>query len=107
MLERLLIAGSGGQGVLTIGKILARVAVDQVPHLTFFPDYGAEVRGGTSHCEVILSSDEIASPLAETVDSCIIMNEPSAIPGWHYVECFDIRYHWPPRESTLTGNPFG
>lgn len=77
MLERLLIAGSGGQGVLLIGKLLAHVAANEVPHVTFFPSYGVEVRGGTSNCQIILSSDEIASPVPEEVDSMIIMNQAS------------------------------
>ena len=62
MLERILIAGSGGQGILLIGKMLAQLAVEKVPYLTFFQSYGAEVRGGTSNCQIIFSSHEIASP---------------------------------------------
>ncbi len=78
MLERILIAGSGGQGIILLGKLLAHLAVDSVPHVTFFPSYGAEVRGGTSNCQVILSAHEIASPLAEELDSLLIMNQQSA-----------------------------
>ena len=78
MLERIFIAGSGGQGVLTTGKLLASVAVDHVDHLTFFPSYGAEVRGGTSNCQVVFSSNEIASPVSEEFDTLIIMNQESA-----------------------------
>ncbi len=78
MRERLLIAGSGGQGVISLGKLVARLSVETIPHVTFFPAYGAEVRGGTAHCQVILASDEIASPVAESFDSMLLMNEPSA-----------------------------
>jgi len=78
MLERILIAGSGGQGILFIGKLLANAAVDSTPFITFFPAYGAEVRGGTCNCQVILSSTEISSPIAESFDSIIIMNQQSA-----------------------------
>jgi len=77
MLERLLIAGSGGQGIVLIGRLLASAAVKTVPHVTFFPAYGAEVRGGTSKCHVVLSSKEIASPVSEDVDSMIVMNQAS------------------------------
>jgi len=77
MLERLLIAGSGGQGIVLVGKLIATIAVRDTPHVTFFPAYGAEVRGGTSHCQVILSSEEIASPISEQFDSMIMMNQPS------------------------------
>lgn len=78
MTERVLIAGAGGQGVVLIGKLLATVAVKGVPFVTFFPAYGAEVRGGVSNCQVVLSSREISSPLSETFDSMLIMNQASA-----------------------------
>ena len=78
MNERLLIAGAGGQGIVLIGKLLATAAVKDIPHVTFFPAYGAEVRGGVSNCQVILSSREIASPLSEAFDSMLIMNQASA-----------------------------
>jgi len=77
MLERLLTAGSGGQGIVLIGRLFASAAVKSIPHVTFFPAYGAEVRGGTSNCHVVLSSKEIASPVSEDVDSMIIMNQAS------------------------------
>jgi 2-oxoglutarate ferredoxin oxidoreductase subunit gamma len=78
MLERILIAGSGGQGIVLLGRLLARLAMDVAEHVTFFPSYGAEVRGGTSNCQVIISSQPIASPLAEEFDSLLIMNQLSA-----------------------------
>lgn len=77
MTNRVLIAGSGGQGIMLIGKILARAALDSRQYITFFPAYGAEVRGGTSNCQVVLSSEEISSPLAEEFDNVMIMNQPS------------------------------
>jgi len=77
MNERILISGSGGQGVIFIGRLLAAAALEQVRHITFFPAYGVEVRGGTSNCQVILSSAEIASPVAEAFESMILMNQDS------------------------------
>lgn len=77
MLERVLIAGAGGQGVLLAGRILATVAIRHAPHVTYFPDYGAEVRGGTSKCQVVLSSDEIASPVCDCFESVLVMNQAS------------------------------
>ena len=77
MLERILIAGSGGQGILLAGKIVAATAMERVAHVTFFPAYGAEVRGGTSHCRVILASEQIASPVADELDWMLIMNQAS------------------------------
>jgi 2-oxoglutarate ferredoxin oxidoreductase subunit gamma len=78
MLERILITGAGGQGVILLGRLLASSAVKNIPHITFFPSYGAEVRGGTSACQVVLSSKEIASPLSETFDSILVMNQASS-----------------------------
>lgn len=78
MHERILIGGSGGQGVISLGKLLARLAAATIEHVTFFPAYGAEVRGGTANCQVIFSTDEIAAPIAEIFDSIIIMNQQSA-----------------------------
>lgn len=86
MIERILIAGTGGQGIVTLGKMLARAAMDTYPFVTFFPSYGAEVRGGTSYCQVILSSDEISSPLAERFDTIIAMNQQAAERFIAYIE---------------------
>ncbi len=77
MLERLLIAGSGGQGTVLTGRIIAAAAINRIPHITFLPAYGAEVRGGTSNCQVILSTDEISSPMPEQFDSMILLNQAS------------------------------
>jgi 2-oxoglutarate ferredoxin oxidoreductase subunit gamma len=73
MLERILIAGSGGQGIVLAGRILATAAIRSVRHVTFLPAYGAEVRGGLSSCQVILSDREIASPIAEELETVILM----------------------------------
>ncbi|MBI2438299.1 MAG: 2-oxoacid:acceptor oxidoreductase family protein [Lentisphaerae bacterium] len=78
MHERILIAGSGGQGIVSLGKLLAGLAAETIPYVTFFPAYGAEVRGGTSNCQIILSANEIAAPIAETFDSILVMNQQSA-----------------------------
>lgn len=77
MLERILIAGSGGQGIRLTGKLLATAALNKVAHVTFFPSYGAEVRGGTSNCQIVLASDEIASPVSDAFDTMILMNQES------------------------------
>ncbi len=77
MLERVIMAGFGGQGMMFIGKLLAQAGMEEGFNVTYFPSYGAEVRGGTAHCHVVISSDEIASPVIETADTLIIMNQPS------------------------------
>ncbi len=77
MTERIIIAGSGGQGVMLLGKILAEAAMREAKFVTWLPSYGAEVRGGTSHTTVVISDAEIGSPYVEKADALIIMNAPS------------------------------
>ena len=77
MHTRMIIAGSGGQGVLMLGKLLAQAGMDRQFHVTYLPSYGAEVRGGTAHCHVAIADQEIYSPLVEQADVLIIMNQPS------------------------------
>jgi len=76
MEERILLAGAGGQGALTIGKFLATVAMD-AHRVTFFPSYGAEVRGGTAHCHVVISDSEIANPVVDEATMMVVMNQMS------------------------------
>jgi len=77
MIERVIIAGAGGQGVMLLGKVLAQAAMHQGKFVTWFPAYGPEVRGGTSHCMVIISDRQIGSPHIHKADSVIILNHPS------------------------------
>ena len=76
-LSRILMAGAGGQGIVFLGKLLANAALETSSHITYFPCYGAEVRGGDSHCQVILSTHEISSPVAEEFEALILMNQHS------------------------------
>ena len=77
MTERIIIAGSGGQGIMLLGKILSEAAMREKKFVTWLPAYGAEVRGGTSHCMVVISDKEIGSPYVAKADTLIIMNAPS------------------------------
>jgi len=77
MIERIIIAGSGGQGVMLLGKVLAQTAMLEGKQVTWFPAYGPEVRGGTSHCMVTISDQEIGSPYITQADTLIILNNPS------------------------------
>jgi len=77
MIERIIIAGSGGQGVMLLGKVIAETAMRQGSRVTCLPAYGAEVRGGTSHCMVTISDQEIGSPYITVADTLIILNQPS------------------------------
>ena len=75
--EEIFIAGSGGQGVLSAGKILAQTAIQENKYAIFYPSYGAEIRGGTTNCTVIISDTEIFSPVIEKFKNMIILNAPS------------------------------
>ena len=77
MKETLIIAGFGGQGVLSMGKILAYAGVMQDFEVTWMPSYGPEMRGGTANVTVILSDKRISSPIAYEYDSAIILNQQS------------------------------
>jgi 2-oxoglutarate ferredoxin oxidoreductase subunit gamma len=75
--EEIIIAGFGGQGIILAGKLLAQTAMKHGLEVTYMPSYGAEVRGGTANCMVIIADDPIASPLVNKPDSLIAMNKAS------------------------------
>ena len=78
METNLLVAGFGGQGIMMLGKLIAFAACDNSEKkVTFFPSYGAEQRGGTANCYVVISDNEIGEPVSEKVDDLIVMNGPS------------------------------
>ncbi len=77
MYQEVMIAGFGGQGVLLAGKLLAYAGMLEGKHVTWFPSYGAEIRGGTANCTVIISSDEIGSPVVQHPSAMLIFNEAS------------------------------
>jgi len=75
--HRLIVGGFGGQGILTAGKMLCTAAMSEGKNVTYLPSYGAEVRGGTANCQLVVSAGTIYSPLVETADSLLIMNQLS------------------------------
>jgi 2-oxoglutarate ferredoxin oxidoreductase subunit gamma len=75
--ETIICAGFGGQGIMTMGKVLANAGMMCGLNVTWFPSYGAEVRGGTAHAMVRISSDTIGNPIVFVADTAIIMNDPS------------------------------
>ena len=75
--EEVLIAGFGGQGIILAGKLLAQTAMKAGKEVTYMPAYGAEVRGGTSNCTIIVADEPIASPMVSEPDSLIMMNKAS------------------------------
>ncbi|RLD63813.1 MAG: 2-oxoglutarate ferredoxin oxidoreductase subunit gamma [Bacteroidetes bacterium] len=77
MTEEIIIAGFGGQGVLSMGKILAYSGVMQNQEVSWFPSYGPEMRGGTANVTVIVSDNRISSPILNQYDTAIILNQQS------------------------------
>ncbi|MDD3740254.1 MAG: 2-oxoacid:acceptor oxidoreductase family protein [Bacteroidales bacterium] len=77
MTEEIIIAGFGGQGVLSMGKILAYSGLMQGQEVSWMPSYGPEMRGGTSNVTVIISDERISSPILTKYDTAIILNQQS------------------------------
>jgi 2-oxoglutarate ferredoxin oxidoreductase subunit gamma len=77
MIVRTVFAGFGGQGVLLMGYLLSNGAMLKGLNVTYFPSYGAEMRGGTANCTVTVSDQDIASPVASNPDILVAMNYPS------------------------------
>lgn len=77
MKEEIIIAGFGGQGVLSMGKILAYSGIMQDKEVTWMPSYGPEMRGGTANVTVIISDKKISSPILSKYDTAIILNQQS------------------------------
>jgi 2-oxoglutarate ferredoxin oxidoreductase subunit gamma len=75
--EEVIIAGFGGQGIILAGKLLAQTAMKAGKEVTYMPSYGAEVRGGTANCMVVISDEPIACPLVSKPNSLIAMNKAS------------------------------
>lgn len=77
MTEEIIIAGFGGQGVLSMGQVLCYSGVMQNKEVTWFPSYGPEMRGGTANCTAIISDEKISSPVLNKFDTAIVLNQPS------------------------------
>jgi 2-oxoglutarate ferredoxin oxidoreductase subunit gamma len=75
--EEIIIAGFGGQGIILAGKLLAQTAMKAGKEVTYMPSYGAEVRGGTANCMVVISENKIACPVVGRPDSLIVLNKAS------------------------------
>jgi len=77
MLERIIISGFGGQGVMLIGRLLAYAGMIEGKKVAWMPSYGPEMRGGTANCTVLISTEEIGSPIVSHPKTLIAMNQPS------------------------------
>ena len=79
MREEIIFAGFGGQGIILSGTIICLAAMKEGKWVTHIPSYGAEMRGGTANCSVVVSDEEIASPMVPHPSVCVVMNKPSLI----------------------------
>lgn len=77
MEKKIVIAGFGGQGVLSLGQFIAHSAMHEGKGVTWLPSYGPEMRGGTANCSVVVSDETVASPIIAYPDVLIAMNKPS------------------------------
>jgi 2-oxoglutarate ferredoxin oxidoreductase subunit gamma len=77
MQEEIIISGFGGQGTLFAGQLLTYAAMDNGFHVTWIPSYGPEMRGGKARCTVVVSDQEIGSPLVRRPSAAIVLNIPS------------------------------
>ena len=76
-LEELVVAGFGGQGVLSLGMTLAYAGMVEGKEISWMPSYGPEMRGGTANCITIISEKKISSPIISQFDTAIVLNQPS------------------------------
>jgi 2-oxoglutarate ferredoxin oxidoreductase subunit gamma len=104
MNEEIIIAGFGGQGVLSMGKILAYAGMMQKMEVSWMPSYGPEMRGGTANVTVIMSDERISSPILNYYDTAILLNqqsldkfEPAVKPG----VLFMIKRDYPHRRQDI------
>lgn len=70
-------SGFGGQGVISAGILLAQAGLLEGKNVSWFPAYGAEMRGGTANCSVVVADDEVSSPIVSRPDTAVVLNEPS------------------------------
>ena len=77
MLQEVVFAGFGGQGVMIAGQILAHSAMEEGYNVVWLPSYGPEMRGGTANCSVVISSEPVASPVVPNPGAAVVMNNPS------------------------------
>jgi 2-oxoglutarate ferredoxin oxidoreductase subunit gamma len=77
MLQEMIFAGFGGQGVLSMGKLLAYAAMKEGKEISWMPSYGPEMRGGTANCMVNISDQMISSPIVTEYDVAVVLNQPS------------------------------
>jgi len=100
--HEIIFAGFGGQGVLSMGQILAYAAMIEEKEISWMPSYGPEMRGGTANCIVIVSPEKISSPIVNSFDSAVLLNQPSVEKFEHTVKPGGILIY---EESSIVNLP--
>ncbi len=77
MIEEIIFAGFGGQGVMVMGQLISYAGMLEGKHVSWIPSYGPEMRGGTANCSVVVSDEEIGSPVVNDPDTVVALNLPS------------------------------
>ncbi|KLU66233.1 NADH-dependent phenylglyoxylate dehydrogenase subunit gamma [Desulfosporosinus acididurans] len=77
MLQEIILAGFGGQGVMSMGQLLAYAGLEENKYVSWIPSYGPEMRGGTANCSVTISDKEVSSPIITEPNTLIVLNRPS------------------------------
>ncbi|WP_407308365.1 2-oxoacid:acceptor oxidoreductase family protein [Desulfosporosinus sp. SB140] len=77
MLQEIILAGFGGQGVMSMGQLLAYAGLEEDKFVSWIPSYGPEMRGGTANCSVTISDQEVSSPIITEPNTLIVLNRPS------------------------------
>jgi 2-oxoglutarate ferredoxin oxidoreductase subunit gamma len=77
MLQEIILAGFGGQGVMSMGQLLAYAGLEEEKFVSWIPSYGPEMRGGTANCSVTISDKEVSSPIITEPNTLIVLNRPS------------------------------
>ena len=77
MTRKIVMAGFGGQGVMAMGQLISYAGMLEGKHVSWYPSYGPEMRGGAANCSVVVSEEPVGSPIIAVADDVIVMNEPS------------------------------
>ena len=77
MTRKIVMAGFGGQGVMAMGQLISYAGMLEGKHVSWYPSYGPEMRGGAANCSVVVSEELVGSPIIAVADDVIVMNEPS------------------------------
>ena len=78
-MHEMIFAGFGGQGVMLMGQLVAYAAMNRGKHVSWFPSYGPEMRGGTANCAVVVADEPVGSPVVAEPTALVVMNQPSLV----------------------------